>query len=68
MKIQLIKNNNGIHLPHPFSDTTLCGEADEGGIDVDELNPIKNTKKKRVTCEHCLLMIEACQDYILSLK
>jgi hypothetical protein len=68
MKIKLVENNNGVHLTHPFSDTTLCGEADEGGVDMNEMTPIKETKKKRITCKHCLSIIEFCQDYILSLK
>jgi hypothetical protein len=67
-KVDLIENNYGVHLHHPFDDRTLCGESNDGGISLDELTPIKKTKKRRVTCEQCLLIIEACQDYILSLK
>ena len=50
-----------LHLAHPFYDSTLCGDADDG-VMLEEV-PVMVTGSQRVTCKHCLSMIKACVDY-----
>jgi len=53
------KMTNETHLDHPFSDHTLCGDADDG-IDIPTGAPLYGSQ---VTCEKCLAIIDHCIDY-----
>lgn len=60
-KITLLKNNKGVHLPHPSMDTTLCGDADEGWDEVSALLPIN--KGDTLNCPSCIAIVNLCLDY-----
>lgn len=54
-----LKNSEGVHLPHPFMDFTLCGDADEGDID---FSSVENTDEA-VDCPKCLKIVRFCVDW-----
>jgi hypothetical protein len=57
-----LKNNHGVHYAHPFYDSTLCGDADEGGLDIEETKNVENVSDV-VDCPRCLHIVSACVEY-----
>lgn len=50
-----------VHLPHPFCDTTICGDSDDG-VMLDDV-PMMASGEQVVTCRSCLAIIKACVNY-----
>lgn len=59
---KFLENKDGVHLTSPFADHTLCGDTNDGDtnpfIDVESL---KDTNKRIVTCVRCIRIIVQCR-------
>jgi hypothetical protein len=54
---RLVKNNHGVHAPHPNMDATLCGDAYEG-YEPSGLSECKSVAWQNLTCPTCLDMVK----------
>lgn len=56
-------NRDGVHLSSPLSDYTLCGDTDDGdtGKDLD-IEPLRGTQQRIVTCPRCVRIISHCKN------
>lgn len=59
-KQKFIENCDGVHLHHPTMDFTLCGDTNDGDTKVD-IEPLRNTNKRIITCPRCIAIILACR-------
>ena len=55
------ENDAGVHVVNPLgSEHTLCGDAFDGDVIADGKGH-RSTKKKIVTCPHCIAVINVCR-------
>jgi hypothetical protein len=52
-------NSNALHLEHPLTDHTLCGETLDG--DAGTAGNFEHISAKEVTCEFCIAIIKRCR-------
>lgn len=52
-------NTEALHLTHPLTDHTLCGETMDG--DTGTAGTFENINAKEVTCESCIAIIKHCR-------
>lgn len=66
---RFVENKDGVHLYSPFSDFTICGDTDDGDtarfIDIE---PMRSTKKRVVTCSKCIQVILQCRGVRIKCK
>lgn len=53
------ENRDGVHLMH--GEFAVCGDAWDVNATDDEIDEIKMTHKRVVTCERCVTLIEYCR-------
>lgn len=63
---RFVENRDGVHLYSPFDDHTLCGDTDDGDTHrMINIEPMRSTGKRIVTCQRCIAIILVCRGVLV---